>query len=82
MLVGQVVEQLPWDNNLPVWTAAAKVEGVDHGAGLSIVEHIQQQLLGNDENAWTVFLGIAENGTPIGDIAMLANAIEHPDEPA
>ena len=80
-LAWQVVEQLPWDDRLLTWAAAATAGTVEHDAWLRLVEVIQQHLLGGNENAWSMFLGIVEDGTLIGEAAALANAIEHQHRP-
>ena len=85
-LTGPVIEQLPWKNQLLDYATTAEqnqatettdFEQVRSRRRQLIVEHIQQQLLGGDNNAWTVFLGIVEPGGSIGDAAELACAIEN-----
>ena len=75
-LTGQIIEQLEWNS---VIATRATTPGDEHrrfDRWCHISEHIQQQLLGGDNNAWTVFHGIVEPGTRIGDAVELANTIE------
>ena len=76
-LTGPVIEQLLWSDRLHEYATTAEPPNTERDAWRRIIEHIQQQLLGGNENAWDVFLDIADPGTPIGDIAAVAAAIEH-----
>ena len=77
-LTGPVIEQLPWNSQVMAWASGPTALGL---RCRHIVEHIQQHLLGGNANAWTVFCGIAETGTLIGEAAVLAAAIEQPSRP-
>ena len=71
-LTGAVIEQLPWDSMF-----------LEYGGDpwRHIADHIQKTLLDGNENAWNIFLGIAEPGTPIGEAAVVAAAIENQHRP-
>ena len=78
-----VIEQLRWDDELyyvPMLGTPGNEDCLYEDGDprwRHIVEHIQQRLLGGDKHAWEMFLGIVEEGTPIGEAAELANAVEH-----
>ena len=89
-LTGPVIEQLPWKNQLLDYATTAEqnqatettdFEQVRSRRRQHIVEHIQQRLLGGDNNAWTVFLGIVEPGANVGDTAEIAKAVEQGRRP-
>ena len=81
-LTGPVIEQLPWNSQVMAWAAALEAGTPDPGyRARHIVEHIQQRLLGGDMNAWTVFLGIIDEGAPIGEPAELAVAVARQKRP-
>ena len=88
-LTGEVIEQLPWNNHLLDYATTAEqlvatdpaFEQVRSRRRQHIVEHIQQQLLGGNKNAWVIFRGIVEPGHNIGETAELAVAIEQQRRP-
>ena len=75
-LTGQVIKQLEWNSGITAWATTPEDGTTGHDRWRHISEHIQQQLLGGNKNAWTVFHGIVGPGTRIGAAAELANAIE------
>ena len=81
-LTGPVIEQLQWNGVYADCGTPPGNEAPEHWRDRHIVAHIQQQLLGGDENAWNVFLGIVDGDTAIGDAAELARVIEQQDRPA
>ena len=80
-LTGPVIEQLEWNIKLAVWTTAPGDGTTTRGRGRHISEHIQQQLLEGNDNAWNMFLGIVGPGTRIGAAAALAIAVELKNRP-
>ena len=79
-LTGPVIERLGWQERyLDYATTAEQYQALKPGSTdpriRHVVEHIQQELLGGNETAWTVFHGIIEPGDIIGGVAELANAI-------
>ena len=75
-LTGPVIEQLKWDHGMAAKAGTPDVTRALPDRWKHIVEHIQQNLLGGDNNAWTVFQGIISEGDRIGEAAALAAAIE------
>ena len=79
-LTGPVIEQLPWNYWLHSYATKPglhyQFEDVKGRRTRHIVEHVQQQLLDGDNDAWVVFLGIIEHGTRIGGASELVMAIE------
>ena len=85
-LTGHVIEQLTWHDWLHDYaTDPEQHQAQTTNTGLSpmspsrrrhIVEHVHHQLLGGDDNAWHAFLGLADDGTLIGDTAELVLTIE------
>ena len=80
-LTKQIVGQLEWDSRIVAWATWPNHDTSDHDRWRRVSETIQQELLEGDTNAWHVFLGIAESGNTIGDIAELAKTIEHQNRP-
>ena len=81
-LTGPVIEHLRCDMELIDWMSAPDVWPVSMGTRRRhIVEHVQQRLLGGDKAAWTVFLGIVDPETSIGEAAALAVAIAQQHRP-
>ena len=90
-LTRQVIDQYPWHDGFRLHTTTKPAapdpyepvqEDPRRRTAQYIVEHVQQQLQG-DNNAWTVFLGIVEPGTVIGHCIELAKTIEtRPDRPS
>ena len=86
-LTGSVIEQFTWDDRLKNWATNPKLaaprasESAQRRRLRRVVEHIQQQLLGDDQNAWNMFLDIVDYGNRIGEAAKLALAIEHQHRP-
>ena len=90
-LSGPVLAEYAWSDQFQEHANAAR-NGSDRGTNLPYcnddetayirdrtrhaVEVVQQQLLADNNNAWTMFLGIVDNGTLIGDAAQTALAIE------
>ena len=86
-LSGPVIEQIPWYDEFAERGTLPEDEipeddVIGHARCRHIVEHIQKRLLGGDSNAWTVFCGIADNGTVIGETAELAATIEQQNRPS
>ena len=77
-LTGPVIQQLLWTGWLEM-TARGFISG-DETINY-VVEHIQQRLLGGDENAWEMFCGIADDGHTIGDAARITLAVEQQHRP-
>ena len=82
-LTGHVIEQLEWHDWLHDYaTDPEQHQAQTTNTGLSpsrrrhIVEHVQQQLLKGSDTAWHAFLGLADDGTLIGDTAELVLTIE------
>ena len=44
-----------------------------------VENHIRQHLLDGDDNAWDMFLGVADADTTIGDVVQIINAVEQDD---
>ena len=82
-LTGPVIDQLQWEARIALCADDLPDLTMEQRRRRHIVNHIQQRLLGSDsEGAWAVFCGIANDGTRIGDIAELANAIEQQNRPS
>ena len=81
-LTGPVIEQFDWCSAMTTCATMPDNGPDEHYKWRLIIEHIQQQLLEDDKNAWVVFLGIVEPGGHIGDTAELANAIEQNQRPS
>ena len=69
-LTGEVIEQITWHDWFRDFADDEKDTSVRH-----VSEHIQQRLLGGNNDAWVVFQGIVGQGTTIGETAELACAI-------
>ena len=75
-----VTEQLFWNEAMAFWVTKPDDEYDMCRRWRHVNEHIQNQLF-DDDDAWTVFLGIVGVGDNIGDTAELAKAIaQNPSE--
>ena len=72
-LTEQIVRQLKWSDEMASWLAD---EPYSDSGQWRHVNDIIRQLLGDDNDAWTMFLGIVEPGNTIGDVAELVGVIE------
>ena len=75
-LTGPIIEQLNWNGGIISWATIPDAGCTVRGRMRHVGEHIQNQLLHGNDNAWTVFLGIVGQGTVIGTAVEIANAVE------
>ena len=76
-LTAQIVEQLPWQGFFVHYTdmPTALTDDDTWRRYRQTIELVQQELLDEEDDAWTILHGISEHGQTIDDIAELALAI-------
>ena len=77
----RIIKQLDWNAGMAAWSTTPDDGITTRDQWWHIRENIKQQLLGGDDDTWTVFLGIVEHGNNIGETAELAIAIGQQHRP-